>query len=66
MGDVAYVSRVRVVRTEGRRRRVEIPGADEPLVIGVHGGIAAHYGVEPGTEPERPATLDLLVGAAAG
>ena len=66
MADVAYTSRVRVVRTEGRRRRVEVPGADEPLVVGVHGEIAAHYGLEPGSEPERPATLDLLVAAAAG
>lgn len=66
MGDVVYTSRVRVVRTEGRRRRVEVPGAGEPLVVGVHGAIATHYGVEPGAEPERPATLDLLVAAAAG
>ena len=66
MGDVVYTSRVRVVRLEGRRRRVEVPGAAEPLHIGVHGSIAAHYGLEPGAEPERTATLDLLVAAAAG
>ena len=66
MGDVVYTSRVRVVRLEGRRRRVEVPGAAEPLNVGVHGAIAQHYGVEPGTEPERASTLDLLVAAAAG
>jgi len=66
MAEVVYTSRVEVVRTEGRRRRIRVPGAAEPLSIGVHGAIAAHYGVEPGTEPERAATLDLLVAAAAG
>jgi hypothetical protein len=66
MGEVVYTSRVEVVRTEGRRRRIDVPGAAEPLAIGVHGAIAAHYGVEPGAEPERASTLDLLVAAAAG
>jgi hypothetical protein len=66
MGEVVYTSRVSCVRTVGRRRRVEVPGAAEPLEVGVHGEIAAHYGLEPGTEPERASTLDLLVAAAAG
>ena len=66
MAEVVYTSRVSCVRAEGRRRRVEVPGADEPLSVGVHGAIAEHYGLEAGAEPERPATLDLLVAAAAG
>ena len=66
MGEGVYTSRVSCVRTEGRRRRVEVPGADEPLTVGVHGAIAEHYGVEPGAEPEHSSTLDLLVAATAG
>jgi hypothetical protein len=66
MGDVVYTSRVRVERVRGRHRRAEVPGGSEPVEIGVHGAIAAHYGVEPGSEPERTATLDYLVAAAAG
>ncbi len=66
MGDVVYTSRARVERLEGRHRRIEVPGATEPLDVGVHGAIAAHYGVEPGSEAERTATLDLIVAAAAG
>ncbi len=66
MGDVVYTSRTRVERLEGRRRRIEVPGAREPLDVGVHGAIASHYGLEPGSEDDRTATLDLLVAAAAG
>ncbi len=66
MGDVVYTCRTRVERLEGRHRRIGVPGASEPLDVGVHGAIASHYGVEPGSEDERTATLDLLVAAAAG
>ncbi len=67
MGAVAYTSRVRVERAEqGRARRIDVPGSPEPLVVGVHGAIAEHYGADPGSEPEHPATLDYLVAAAAG
>jgi hypothetical protein len=32
----------------------------------VHSEIAEHYGVPPGTEAERAATLDYIVAAAGG
>jgi hypothetical protein len=66
MGEVVYTSHVRVERVRGRHRRAEVPGREEPVDIGVHGAIARHYGVEPGSEPERTSTLDYLVAAAAG
>jgi hypothetical protein len=66
MGDVVYTSHVRVERVRGRHRRAEVPGATEPVEFGVHGAIARHYGVEPGSETERTATLDYIVAAADG
>lgn len=67
MADVVYTSRARVERAQaGRVRRIEVPGSRDPLVVGVHGAIAEHYGAEPGTEPEHPSTLDHVVAAAAG
>jgi hypothetical protein len=66
MSDVAYRSRVRVEIVRGPLRRITIPARDEPLEIGVHDEVADHYGVARGGEAERPTTLDLLVGAAAG
>ena len=67
MGEVVYTSRVRVERAEqGRVRRIDVPGSEAPLVVGVHGAIAEHYGVEPGSEPEHPSTLDHVVAAVAG
>lgn len=66
MGDVVYRSKVRVERIRGPLRRAEIPAEDEPVMFGVHSGIAEHYGVAAGTEAERSTTLDYIVAAAAG
>ena len=66
MGDVTYVSRVRIERLHGPLRRAEIPGESEPIYFGVHDEIAEHYGVtEPG-DAERATTLDYVVAAAGG
>ena len=66
MGNVVYTSRARVERLEGRHRRIEVPGATEPLDVGVHGAIAAHYGVDPEDFPSDATTIDYLVAAAGG
>ena len=64
MSDTAYVSRVRIERIRGAFRRAWVPARDEPVELGVHGEVAAHYGVTP--DVERTTTLDYVVAAAAG
>lgn len=64
MGDVLHVSRVRIVKDKGPRRRAYIAPFAEPVVYGLHGGVKAFYGVEP--EEEQPTTLDHIVAAVAG
>lgn len=66
MGDVAYISRVKVEPVEGRIRRAYVPGAREPVLFGVHSEVAEHYGVSPDEEEPHASTLDYLVAAAGG
>ena len=62
----AYTSRVKVERVEGAVRRAYLPAEPEPVLFGVHGEIAAHYGVSPDVEHPHAATLDYLVAATGG
>ncbi|SOD97316.1 hypothetical protein [Blastococcus haudaquaticus] len=64
--DIAYISEVRVERLGGPLRAAHLPGDEEPTVYGMHGAIAEHYGMEPGTAPSHASTIDHLVGAALG
>ena len=66
MGEVAYVSEVRVERREGRQRAAYLPGEQEPVLYGVHGAIAEHYGQPPGEGPTNASTIDHVIGAALG
>jgi hypothetical protein len=66
MGEVAYVSRVRIERDHGPVRRAYLPVDTEPTWYGTHGPVAEHYGHAPGDYPEHATTLDHVVGAAAG
>jgi hypothetical protein len=66
MGEVAYVSEVRVEREPDGLRQAQLPGESRPVAYGMHGAIAAHYGREPGTFPDHASTIDHLVGAAVG
>jgi hypothetical protein len=66
VADVAYVSRVKVEPVEGKIRRAHLPAEEEPVVFGVHGEVAEHYGVSPDAEEPHPTTLDYLVAAAGG
>jgi hypothetical protein len=61
-----YISHVRIERLGGPRRLAHIPASDEPTRFGVHSEVAEHYGVDPGTFPPEPTTLDYVVAAAAG
>ena len=66
MGELAYVSQVRVERREGPVRAAYLPGEQEPTLYGMHGAIAEHYGAQPGQFPSRASTIDHLVGAVLG
>ena len=66
MGELAYVSQVRVERQGGPLRAAYLPGDAEPTLYGMHGAIAEHYGAQPGQFPEHASTIDHLVGAALG
>lgn len=61
-----YVSEVRIERMGGPVRHAHLPAEDEPVVYGVHGAVAEHYGVPDGAFPARATTLDHVVAAAAG
>ena len=63
-GDAAYESRVRIERIRGTHRKATIPAHDGPVDFGVHGAIAAHYGVD--RETEFTTTLDYVVAATGG
>ena len=56
----------RIERIRGPLRRAYLPGEAEPVAFGMHSEIAEHYGVPPGSESERAATLDYIVAAAGG
>ena len=66
MSEVVYRSQVTIERLRGPVRRAELPGRDEPVMYGVHGAIAEHYGVTPEEFPPEATTLDHVVAAAGG
>ena len=65
MGEVSYVSKVRIERVKGSLRKAHLPAEPEPVVFGVHDEVAEHYKAAPGYEPHAT-TLDYVVAAAAG
>ena len=66
MSKPIYTSRAHIERLRGPLRRAKIPAEDQPVIFGVHAGIAEHYGVPPGTEAERATTIDYVVAATGG
>jgi hypothetical protein len=66
MSEPVYVSEVRIERREGPIREAFLPGEDQPVVYGVHGAVAEHYGVKAEDFTPRATTLDHVVAAAAG
>lgn len=62
----AYVGRVRIERKAGPDRLAFLPAEDEPVTYGVHGEIAAHYGLDPAAVRPHASTIDHLIGATAG
>ena len=55
MGELAYVSEVRVERLGGPLRAAYLPGEQEPVVYGMHGAVAEHYGRSRGSSRAMPA-----------
>jgi hypothetical protein len=66
MGDVVYRSEVTVERVKGPLRRAHVPGEAEPVLFGVHGAIAEHYGRAPGSYDPHATTIDYVIAATAG
>jgi hypothetical protein len=66
MGDVAYTSTVRIERVRGPLRRAFLPAEPEPVLFGVHGAVAQHYGVNVTDLEPHATTLDYVVAAAGG
>lgn len=66
MPEVAYTSRVTIRRIRGRLRSATLPEEREPVLFGVHGAVAEHYGVDMTQEEAHATTLDYVVAAAGG
>ncbi len=66
MSDIAYRSQITIERVKGPLRRAHLPGETDPVLFGVHGAIAEHYGRAPGTYEPHATTIDYLVAATAG
>ncbi|TWJ16562.1 hypothetical protein [Geobacter argillaceus] len=66
MSGIVYSSLVRIERVKGLLRRAWLPAELEPVLFGVHGAVAAHYGVAPDISEPHATTLDYIVAAAAG
>jgi len=66
MSDVVYRSEATIERLKGPLRRARLPGEAEPVLFGVHGAIAEHYGRAPGTYEPHAATIDYVVAATGG
>ena len=59
-----YESDVRVDVKPGAIKLVHLPSEREPVAMGIHGPIAAHYHVSEGAFEGHASTLDYIVGAA--
>lgn len=66
MGEVVYTSEVTIERKSGPVRHAFLPAEEEPVVFGVHGAVAGHYGVSEEEIDPRATTIDYVVAAAAG
>ena len=66
MSDVVYESRVTVRRLGGKLRAAWLPAETEPVMFGVHGSIAEHYGVTEADSEPHATTIDYVVAAAGG
>jgi hypothetical protein len=66
MAEVVYVSKARIERIKGPLRRAFLPAEREPVLFGVHGAVAEHYGVTAEISEPHATTLDYIIAAAGG
>jgi hypothetical protein len=66
MPEASYRSQVKIERVHGPLRRAYLPAEPEPVLFGVHGSVAEHYKMPPGTFEPHATTLDYIVAATAG
>ncbi len=66
MSDVVYESQVKIRRLGGKLRAAWLPAETEPVMFGVHGAIAEHYGVTEADSEPHATTIDYVVAAAGG
>lgn len=64
--NVAYTSRVRIVRQSGPMRLAYLPAENDPVNFGVHSEVAEHYKISPEKFPPHATTLDYVVAATGG
>ncbi len=65
MAEVAYRAEITIRREAGPHRTADLPGG-ETIAFGVHGAIAAHYGVDMAGRDATSTTLDYVMAAAGG
>ena len=66
MSEVVYRSESVVERVKGPLRHAHLPGEAAPIVFGVHGAVADHYGRAPGTYEPHATTIDYVIAATGG
>jgi hypothetical protein len=66
MPQPTYVFEGSIDRGQGAIRLARLPAEPAPVLFGVHGAIARHYGLDPATIKEpRAATIDYVIAATA-
>jgi hypothetical protein len=66
MPQPTYVYEGKIDRGQGAIRLAQLPAEAAPVLFGVHGAIAKHYGLDPATIKEpRAATIDYVIAATA-
>ena len=63
---VAYTANITIQRMGGPLRSATLPAESEPVLFGVHGAIAEHYGVDMSTVKAHATTIDYVIAAAGG
>jgi len=66
MPQPTYVNEGKIERGQGAIRLALLPAEAAPVLFGVHGAIARHYGLDPATLKEpRATTIDYVIAATA-
>ena len=66
MSEVVYTAKIRIERRQGPLRHAHLPAEPEPVLFGVHGAIAEHYGVSPEVSDPHATTIDYVIAATGG